>query len=107
MKKKLLIIDDSKSIHRLVQAWLKEDPIEIHSAYDGKTGLVTAAALQPDLILLDIDMPQQSGFDICRTLKQTPVTARIPVVFLTAQSAAEEKIMGLDLGAEDYITKPF
>jgi DNA-binding response OmpR family regulator len=91
--KKLLIIDDSKPIHRLVQAWMKEEPIEIHSAYDGKSGLALAA--------------QQNGFEVCKALKAAAVTAEIPVIFLSAVSATEEKITGLDVGAIDYITKPF
>jgi DNA-binding response OmpR family regulator len=103
----VLVIDDSKMIHRLVQAWLKEDQIDCLFAEDGKSGIECAATLQPDLILLDVDMPGQDGFETCRLLKAAPTTANIPLIFLTAVAAVQEKIDGLDGGADDYITKPF
>ena len=104
---KVLIIDDSKMVHRLVQAWLQEDAIDFVFADDGKSGLECAAKVRPDLILLDVDMPRQNGFEICRLLKTDPATLRIPVIFLTAVTAVQEKINALNLGADDYITKPF
>jgi len=103
----LLIIDDSKMVHRLVAAWLKEDPVECVFCDNGADGLKMAANLHPDLILLDVDMPKQNGFDVCRLLKADERTAKIPVIFLTAVAAVQEKISGLELGADDYITKPF
>jgi len=103
----LLIIDDSRMIHRLIAAWLKDDPVDCVFCDNGADGIQTAAKLQPDLILLDVDMPKQNGFDVCRLLKAESQTAKIPVIFLTAVSAVQEKISGLDLGADDYITKPF
>lgn len=107
MKQTVLIIDDSPMVHRLVQAWLKEDAIDCVFAGDGKAGLESAASVRPDLILLDVDMPRQNGFEVCRLLKADPNTASIPVIFLTAVTAVQEKISGLDLGADDYVTKPF
>ncbi len=107
MSHKILLIDDSKPIHRLVQAWMKNDPVELLFAHDGKSGIAAAVAAKPDLILLDVEMPGQNGFDVCRTLQADPITATIPIVFLTSNSSIEHKVTGLNLGAVDYVTKPF
>jgi two-component system cell cycle response regulator len=104
---KVLIIDDSSSIHALLKVRLRDEPVEMVSAADGPAGVEAAKRIVPDLILLDVDMPGTDGFTVCRQLKSDPITAGIPVVFLTAASSTEEKIKGLDLGAVDYITKPF
>ena len=107
MPQKVLVIDDSDAIHALLRARLSSEPIELHFASDGEQGLTAAATLLPDLILLDVDMPQPDGFEVCRRLKSDSRTMPIPVVFLTGASSTEEKIKGLELGATDYITKPF
>jgi diguanylate cyclase (GGDEF)-like protein len=107
MNRQILVIDDSKPIHSLVTALLADDPVDIHSATDAPYGLVLAASLHPDLILLDVDLPGMNGFDVCRQLKANFETADLPVIFLTAMSSVEEKVRGLELGAADYITKPF
>ena len=107
MLQKLLIIDDAKSVHALVRARLAEEPYDIRSAYETQTGDAMVRQLRPDLILLDIDLPGENGLDFCRRLKDDPSTARIPVIFLTASDGLEEKIAGLELGAVDYVTKPF
>ena len=107
MQRQILVIDDSKPIHALIKALLVDDPVDIHSATDAAYGMVLAASVHPDLILLDVDMPATDGFDACRQLKANPETADIPVIFLTALSSVEEKVRGLELGAVDYITKPF
>jgi len=107
MVQKVLIIDDSKTIHAVVKSKLSDEPIEFHSALNGKVGLELAAALQPDLILLDIELPDLNGFEVCRLLKADPATMIIPIIFLTGASSTEQKIKGLQLGAADYVTKPF
>ena len=107
MKKQILLIDDTKKIHPLVSALLSEEPVEIHSAYDGEYGLNLARSLKPDLILLDVEMPVMDGYETCRRLKADPQLFNTPVVFLTAMGATEEKVHGLELGAVDYVTKPF
>jgi two-component system, cell cycle response regulator len=107
MVQKVLIIDDSKTIHAVVKSKLSREPIEFHSALNGTVGLQLAAALQPDLILLDIELPDLNGFEVCRLLKADPATMIIPIIFLTGASSTEEKIKGLHLGAVDYVTKPF
>jgi len=107
MLQKILIIDDSKPIHALLQARLNSEPVELHFASDGEAGFARAIELSPDLILLDIDMPRPDGFEVCRRLKDEPRTMQIPIVFLTGDTSTEQKIKGLELGATDYITKPF
>jgi two-component system, cell cycle response regulator len=107
MHQHILLIDDSKSIHPLVVSLLANEPVTIHSAFDAQYGLVLAASLRPDLILLDVEMPGVDGFEACRRLKADPATASLPIIFLTARAATEEMVSGLDLGANDYVTKPF
>ncbi len=107
MPQKVLIIDDSKPIHALIKARLADEPIELHSAFDGESGIAAALNLIPDLVLLDVDMPDPDGFEVCRRLKDDPVTMNIPIVFLTGIASTEQKIRGLELGALDYIIKPF
>src|SRR5438552_5958921 len=107
MPQKVLIIDDSKPIHALLRARLTDEPVELHSAFDGDAGMIAAGNLLPDLILLDVDMPDPDGFEVCRRLKSDPATMNIPVVFLTGVSSTEQKIRGLELGAADYVLKPF
>jgi len=107
MKKQILLIDDTRKIHPLVSALLSNEPVEIHSAYDGEYGLNLAKSLKPDLILLDVEMPVMDGYETCRRLKADPQLFNTPVVFLTALGATEEKVHGLELGAVDYVTKPF
>jgi diguanylate cyclase (GGDEF)-like protein len=107
MRQRILVIDDSIDIHELVAVGLAGEPIDQLEACDGPSGLSIAAAQSPDLILLDVDMPSPDGFEVCKSLKRDPKTVAIPVIFLTGASSTSEKIRGLDLGAIDYITKPF
>jgi two-component system, cell cycle response regulator len=107
MAQRVLIIDDSPQLQRLVSAWLKPDALDIHFADSAAQGLVESATLRPDLILLDVDMPGMNGFDLCKQIKSDPSMAAIPIVFLTGAAAPEERVRGLNLGAVDYIVKPF
>ena len=107
MKKQVLIVDDSKPIHTLVKSLLADDPIEVHSALNSPYGLTLAASLKPDLVLLDIDMPEIDGFEFCRRMKADPSLWDVPVLFLTSKSETEHKVCGLEMGAVDYVTKPF
>jgi two-component system cell cycle response regulator len=107
MLQKLLIIDDATAVHDLVRARLKDELYEIRSAYNTESGETVIRSFAPDLILLDIDLPGEDGFTFCKRLKQNPATARIPVIFLTATDEIESKVQGLELGAVDFVTKPF
>jgi diguanylate cyclase (GGDEF)-like protein/PAS domain S-box-containing protein len=104
---KLLIVDDSEDIQELVRVWLDGQALDFSSCENGPDALVTAARLRPDLILLDVDLPGMDGFEVCRRLKADPITSDIPVVFLTGAAATAEKLRGLEMGATDYVTKPF
>jgi diguanylate cyclase (GGDEF)-like protein/PAS domain S-box-containing protein len=86
---------------------LKDEPVELFHASDGAKGLDVARECSPDLILLDVDMPDPDGFEVCRRLKADNVTHEIPIIFLTGASSTEQKLKGLELGAIDYIIKPF
>lgn len=103
----VLIVDDSPPLHELVKVHLDAEALIIHSAFDGTSALKMAASLNPDLILLDVDMPVMTGFEVCRALKGDPATAAIPVIFLSAGTSSAAKVCGLELQAVDYITKPF
>jgi two-component system, cell cycle response regulator len=107
MDQKVLVIEDSRSIHTLIKSRLMGEAIELISAFDGESGLNLARELKPDLVLLDVEMPKPNGFEVCRQLKCDPRTMGIPVVFLTSMSSTHSKIEGLELGAVDYVTKPF
>jgi diguanylate cyclase (GGDEF)-like protein len=104
---KILTIDDDPAVLEIVQIRLRKEPFEILCAEGGVLGLETARRELPDLILLDIDMPDMSGFDVCSMLKADVTTCMIPILFLAGSMKGEDKIHGLDLGAVDYITKPF
>jgi DNA-binding response OmpR family regulator len=107
MLQKILVIDDAASVHALVRARLAEDPYDIRCANNAESGETMVREFSPDLILLDIDMPGENGLEFCKRLKDNPATARIPVIFLTASDATEQMVAGLELGAVDYVTKPF
>ncbi len=107
MAQSILAIDDSEEIHRLLDVRLRNEGLIIHHALNAEDGLAKARELQPDLILLDVVLPSTSGFALCRTLKEDPRTAHVPIIFLTGTSDMENKVAGLDLGATDYVTKPF
>jgi diguanylate cyclase (GGDEF)-like protein len=103
----VLAIDDSTDVLALLGVRLKPEGIHLETATSYDEGLAKAMNLQPDLILLDVDMPEHSGLDLCRRLKAEGATAAIPVIFLTGSSDVETKVHGFDLGAVDYVTKPF
>jgi diguanylate cyclase (GGDEF)-like protein len=107
VRQKVLAIDDSEAIHALLRARLSTEPVELHHAAGGIEGLRRASELLPDLILLDVEMPDPDGFEVCRQLKAQTRTQTIPVVFLSGAASTEQKIQGLELGATDYIAKPF
>jgi two-component system cell cycle response regulator len=105
--KRLLVVDDDVESLAVARARLADDEIEISCATGGRAGLEAANSQTPDLILLDLDMPDMSGFDVCRILKTDPELCLIPVLFLSGSGTSDDKVRGLDLGAVDYIMKPF
>ncbi len=106
MSARILVIDDIDANVRLLEAKLTADYYEVLSATDGVTGLAIAAAEQPDIILLDVMMPGMDGFQVCRRLKDDPLTRHIPVVLVTALDGRSDRIAGLDAGADEFLTKP-
>ncbi len=104
---KVLMIDDSPDALAIAKARLIKDDIEVICTADGPEGLDSARRENPDLVLLDVDMPDMSGFDVCRALKADSELCMIPVIFLSGSGDAEDKVKGLNLGAVDYVTKPF
>ena len=107
MANKILVIDDSPDIHTLVKVRLGKEQLVIRCASDGVSGLAEAREFKPDMILLDVDMPERDGFAVCADLKADSMTRDIPIVFLSAATSTKDKIRGLELGATDYVTKPF
>lgn len=105
---RILIIEDDESIRRLIRMHLRMNGFsEVIGAPDGETGLSAARKLQPDLILLDIMLPGIDGLTVCRNLKGDPELSAIPVILLTAKGEESDIVLGLELGADDYVTKPF
>ena len=104
---KVLIVDDNPKIMAIAKVHLKKESLEVLCVEDGKSALELAHQEKPDLILLDVDMPDMSGFEVCQVLKDNTELCMIPVVFLTAADDNSSRIRGLDLGAVDYVTKPF
>jgi diguanylate cyclase (GGDEF)-like protein len=107
MAQTLLVIDDSIDIHRLLDVRLRPEEVVVYHALSADEGLDKARELKPDLILLDVDLPIKSGFEVCEALKQDPALAEIPVIFLTGATDIHTKVQGLELGAVDYVIKPF
>lgn len=103
----VLVIDDSADVHRLLRARLRSEDIELTHAEDGAGGIEMVENDLPALILLDLDMPSMDGFEVLRTLKDRPSTMHVPVIVLSGLQSAQDKVMAFDLGAVDYVTKPF
>jgi two-component system, OmpR family, alkaline phosphatase synthesis response regulator PhoP len=104
MNRRILVVDDDKKIVELVSLYLRRDGYGVLAAYDGREALDLARLKQPDLIVLDLLLPELDGREVCRTLR---AESRVPVIMLTARSTDDDKLAGLDLGADDYVTKPF
>lgn len=105
MGKTVLIVEDEQNIVDILAFNLSREGYDTMEAYDGATGLQLALEHNPDLILLDLMLPEMNGFEVCRRIRETGSTT--PVLMLTAREEEADKVMGLELGADDYITKPF
>ena len=101
---KILIVEDEKKIARFLELELKHEGYEVLTAYDGRNGLETTLETDPDLLILDLMLPELSGIEVCRRLRHT---SDLPIIMLTAKDDVSDKVMGLDMGADDYMTKPF
>ena len=106
-KEKILVVDDTPASLKLLTDIMKAEGYDVRSAISGELALFAAASNPPDLILLDIRMPEMDGFEVCRRLKATFSTQNVPVIFVTAASETDEKVHGFALGAVDYVTKPY
>ena len=104
-QKTVLIVEDEKNIVDILRFNLQREGYRTLEAYDGKDGLDKAVSENPDLILLDVMLPQMNGFDVCRALRAQG--SNVPVIILTAREEEADKVLGLEIGADDYITKPF
>jgi two-component system phosphate regulon response regulator PhoB len=103
----ILVVDDEEDILELVSYNLSKAGYRVTKAVSGEEALKSARARPPDLVLLDLMLPGVDGFEVCNTLKRDPRTANVPVVMLTARGEEPDIVAGLELGADDYITKPF
>jgi two-component system phosphate regulon response regulator PhoB len=103
----ILVVEDEEDILELIRYNLDREGYQTAVAVSGEDGLTMARSRQPDLILLDLMLPGMDGFDVCKVLKNDANTAHIPIVMLTAKSEESDIVAGLELGADDYITKPF
>lgn len=104
---KILIVDDEKDIVDLVSYNLEREGFATVKAYDGETALGKVRAEKPDLLILDLMLPGVGGLDVCKKIRANPETSSLPVIMLTAKADEVDKIIGLELGADDYMTKPF
>ena len=103
----VLVIDDEKDLLELVRYNLEKEHIDVITASDGQSGLDIGLKHKPDLVLLDLMMPGMNGLEVCKQLRADSRTSRVPIIMLTAKAAETDKIIGLEMGADDYITKPF
>ena len=104
---RILVVDDDKEVVRLMQAYLEQAGYEVFVAYDGETAVHNLRREKPDLLLLDLMLPDRDGWDITRLVRSDPTLANIPIIMLTARVDTNDKIVGLEIGADDYITKPY
>lgn len=106
-EKKILIVDDEDHIRELLKFNLEKNGYAVYMANDGLNGLKLAREKQVDLILLDLMLPGMDGFEVCKEIRRDNIISNVPIIMLTAKSEEIDKILGLELGADDYITKPF
>lgn len=104
MGRRLLVADDDRKTVELVKLYLERDGYQVVTAHDGRTALELARGQHPDLVVLDLMMPELDGLDVCRLLR---LESKVPIIMLTARTTEGDRITGLDLGADDYVTKPF
>lgn len=107
VNKKILVVDDEKNIVDLIHMNLERSGYQVIPAYTGKEAITKTIDLEPDLVLLDLMLPDIDGFEVCRMIKLNEKTKDVPIIMITAKSEEADKVIGLGLGADDYVTKPF
>ena len=107
MAQRILVVDDDRQIVRLVQSYLQQSGFTVLTAYDGEEALHAMRREKPDLVVLDLMLPQRDGLDLTRLVRSDEALAAIPILMLTARVEDVDKLIGLELGADDYLTKPF
>lgn len=107
MKETILIVEDEKDIVKMLEYNLKKEGFKTLSVRNGEAALDSARSSHPDMVILDLMLPGIDGLEVCKTIKRDSKTASIPVIMLTAKSQESDKVVGLELGADDYMTKPF
>lgn len=107
MKPKILVVDDEPEAVELVAFNLKQASFEVVTAADGEEAIAKTMTHQPALVVLDLMLPEVDGLEVCKLLRRDAATARIPILMLTAKAAELDRVLGLELGADDYVTKPF
>ena len=107
LKRRILIVDDEPDTLELLEFNLRNAGYDVYAAEDGAEALRLAHKSAPDLIILDLMLPELDGLEVCKILHADPLTARVPILMLTARAAEVDRILGLELGARDYVTKPF
>ena len=107
MKPKILVVDDEPDVIELIEFNLKAAGFDVLTAADGRQALDKARASLPHLVLLDLMLPEVDGLEVCKLLRQDACTRNIPVIMLTARTGEIDRVLGLELGADDYVTKPF
>ena len=107
IKQRILVVDDDKEVVRLMRAYLEKAGYDVLVAYNGETAVYTLRRDIPDLLLLDLMLPDKDGYDITRLVRADAALAHIPIIMLSARVEDTDKIVGLELGADDYVTKPF
>lgn len=104
---KILVVEDNKDIQKLLRLNLTQENFEVIPAFDAEEGLSLAKESSPDLIILDVNLPKINGIELCRQLKSSPILRHIPILILTVRKEEVDRIIGFELGADDYVTKPF
>jgi len=107
MRDRILIVEEEKDVREMLRLNLKMGGFDVLEAQNGAEGLAIAKAELPSVVILDLMMPEMSGMEVCRALRRNPATSRIPILMLTAKSTEGDKVAGLEVGADDYVTKPF
>lgn len=107
MAQRILVVDDDKQIARLIRSYLEQAGYQVMVAYDGETALHALRREAPDLVVLDLMLPDRDGWDVTRTVRSDPALAATPIIMVTARVEDTDKIVGLELGADDYVSKPF